>query len=238
SGTRITLVDAKGRMRAWYNRRPSALSDEAARLYHASRANLADPGAYPAVAQFRIAGVPLTLVVEPRVGSRATARASFLWPALGLLLVAGLVMAWYWRRVRGSAPGLPGAGGSMTLGDDDDTGEPLDDSVIAIMRAVGRIATSRDLTIRVPVTEDVTGAISDALNLLTEETGRAFREVGVVSGDVARATIAVRGQGQKAADAARTELREVDLAAQELAAAARALTGVAELARRVDRSAA
>lgn len=238
SGTRITLIDGTGRMRAWYNGRPSVVSDEAARLYHAARSNPADPGADQAVARLRIAGVPLTLVVEPRVGSRVTAWASFLWPALGLLLVTGLVMAWYWRRVRGSAPGLPGAGGSMALGDDDDTGEPLDDSVIAIMRAVGRIATSRDLTIRVPVTEDVTGAISDALNLLTEETGRAFREVGVVSGDVARATIAVRGQGQKAADAARTELREVDLAAQELAAAARALTGVAELARRVDRSAA
>src|SRR5690606_13737569 len=140
SGTRITLIDGTGRMRAWYNGRPSVVSDEAARLYHAARSNPADPGADQAVARLRIAGVPLTLVVEPRVGSRVTAWASFLWPALGLLLVTGLVMAWYWRRVRGSAPGLPGAGGSMALGDDDDTGEPLDDSVIAIMRAVGRIA--------------------------------------------------------------------------------------------------
>ncbi len=238
SGTRITLVDENGRMRAWHNGRPTAVSDEAARLYRAAAAQVADPGVDLAVARLRIAGVPLTLVVEPRVGSRARAWTAFLWPALTLVLVAGLAMAWYWRRVRGSVRRPPVLAPVPTGDDGDDTGEELDDSVIAIMRAVGRIATSRDLTIRVPVTEDVTGAISDALNLLTEETGRAFREVGVVSGDVARATIAVRGQGQRAADAARTELREVDLAAQELAAAARALTGVAELARRVDRSAA
>ena len=186
------------------------------------------------------AGVPLTLVVEPEAARQESALAGVLWPALALCLVAGLAMAWLWRRFRGPAPPASGSPRRAVPDDPDveEGGDDLDDSVIAIMRAVGRIATSRDLTIRVPVTEDVTGAISDALNLLTEETGRAFREVGAVSGDVARATIAVREEGQRAADASRAELREVDLAAQELAAAARALTGVAELARRVDRSAA
>ncbi|MFA7503309.1 MAG: methyl-accepting chemotaxis protein [Burkholderiaceae bacterium] len=240
SGTRITLVDGNGRMRSWQYGRTAAVSEEAARLYRASLAATPDPDVELAVARLRIAGAPLTLIVEPAAGGRASGWAAFAWPALLLVLVAGLAMAWLWRRVRGTPRRSPATvfGDSTLALDETDDGAALDDSVIAIMRAVGRIATSRDLTIRVPVTEDVTGAISDALNLLTEETGRAFREVGVVSGDVARATIAVRGQGQRAAEAARTELREVDLAAQELAAAARALTGVAELARRVDRSAA
>lgn len=240
SRSRVTLVDGSGRMRSWQGGQPTAVSDETLRLYRAAMAPDADPLARLAVARLRIANLPLTLVVEPGPAGIGQAWAAFAWPALALVATAGLAMAWLWRRIRG--PGRrrpPGILRQAPMDDElDDDGVALDDSVIAIMRAVGRIATSRDLTIRVPVTEDVTGAISDALNLLTEETGRAFREVGIVSGDVARATIAVREQGQRAADAARAELREVDLAAQELAAAARALTGVAELARRVDRSAA
>jgi len=239
SRTRITLVDRNGKMRSWQGGRQTAVSDETVRVYRAALAKEPDPAAGRSVSRLSIAGVPLTLVVEPGAGDGVGAWATFFLSAFTLMLIAGLAMAWLRRRVRGPARSSPDVLGAATLAEDaDEEGAALDDSVIAIMRAVGRIATSRDLTIRVPVTEDVTGAISDALNLLTEETGRALREVGVVAGDVARATIAVRGQGQRAADAARTELREVDLAAQELAAAARALTGVAELARRVDRSAA
>lgn len=239
SRTRITLVDRNGKMRSWQGGRQTAVSDETVRVYRAALAKEPDPAAGRSVSRLSIAGIPLTLVVEPGAGDGVGAWATFFLSAFTLMLIAGLAMAWLRRRVRGPARSSPDVLGAATLAEDaDEEGAALDDSVIAIMRAVGRIATSRDLTIRVPVTEDVTGAISDALNLLTEETGRALREVGVVAGDVARATIAVRGQGQRAADAARTELREVDLAAQELAAAARALTGVAELARRVDRSAA
>ncbi len=238
---RMTLIDESGRMRSWRNGQPTAVSEEAARMYRAALASDPDPAASLAVARLRVANVPLTMVVEPGAARMTSAWAGFLWQALVLLVVAALLLAWLRRRLRESdrAQAAPGTWRPNSLdADADDSGGELDDSVIAIMRAVGRIATSRDLTIRVPVTEDVTGAISDALNLLTEETGRAFREVGSVAGDVARATIAVREEGQRAADAARAELREVDLAAQELAAAARALTGVAELARRVDRSAA
>ena len=110
----------------------------------------------------------------------------------------------------------------------------LNDSVVRIMEAVGRIATTRDLRLRVPVTEDVTGAISDALNMLTEETGRAFGRISRVAQEVARATLAVRGQSETATRAAGREQREVEQAARELAMAARALTAVAEQASEVD----
>lgn len=116
--------------------------------------------------------------------------------------------------------------------------EELNNSVIEIMRAVGTIASTKDLSLRVPVTENVTGAIADALNLLTEETGRALRNVAALSGDVAKATFAVRGQGDLAIQAAAREQREVGLAASELARAAQALVAVAERAREVNESAA
>ncbi|HWS75922.1 MAG TPA: HAMP domain-containing methyl-accepting chemotaxis protein [Quisquiliibacterium sp.] len=109
--------------------------------------------------------------------------------------------------------------------------EELNDSVIEIMQAVGTIATTKDLTIRVPVTENVTGAIADALNLLTEETRRLLLSVRAVSQDVARATVAVKGQSDTATRAAAREQREVEFAARELAAAAQALNAIAERAR-------
>jgi methyl-accepting chemotaxis protein len=109
--------------------------------------------------------------------------------------------------------------------------ELLNNSVIEIMQAVGTIATSKDLSMKVPVTEDVTGAISDALNLLTEETSRVLRNVGTVSRDVAQATVAVKGQAELANQAASREQREVEFAATELGTAARALNDIAERAR-------
>ena len=109
--------------------------------------------------------------------------------------------------------------------------EELNDSVIEIMQAVGTIASRKDLTIRVPVTENVTGAIADALNLLTEETRRLLLSVRTVSQDVARATVAVKSQSDTATRAAAREQREVEFAARELAAAAQALNAIAARAR-------
>ncbi len=109
--------------------------------------------------------------------------------------------------------------------------EELNDSVIEIMQAVGTIATSKDLTLRVPVTENVTGAIADALNLLTDETRRVLLNVREVSQDVAQATMAVKSQSDAAGRAAAREQREVDLAARELGAAAATLNAIAERAR-------
>ncbi len=115
--------------------------------------------------------------------------------------------------------------------------EELNDSVIEIMQAVGTIATRKDLTLRVPVTENVTGAIADALNLLTDETRRVLLSVRGVSQDVARATMAVKTQSDMAGRAAVREQREVDFAARELAAAAVALNAIATRARASDEAA-
>jgi methyl-accepting chemotaxis protein len=115
--------------------------------------------------------------------------------------------------------------------------EDLNNSVIDIMQAVGEIATTKDLSLRVPVTENVTGAISDALNLLTEETSRVLSNVSLVSQNVAHATVAVKSQSDLANHAAAREQREVELAARELAQAATALTAIAERARTCNESA-
>lgn len=112
--------------------------------------------------------------------------------------------------------------------------EDLNDSVVRIMHALGTIASTKDLGIRVQVTDDVTGAIAEAINLLTEETGRVLRKVADVAHEVARITGSVRGQSDLATRAVAREQREVILAARELGAAAQALVAVAERARQAD----
>lgn len=54
--------------------------------------------------------------------------------------------------------------------------ETLNTSIIGLIRALGTIAR-KDLTIKVPVSADVTGTISDAVNLFTSETARTLNQV-------------------------------------------------------------
>ncbi|MFT3804404.1 MAG: methyl-accepting chemotaxis protein [Burkholderiaceae bacterium] len=122
----------------------------------------------------------------------------------------------------------------VVLADTATENEDLNNSVIEIMQTIGQIATTKDLSITMPVTENVTGAIADALNLLTEETGRVLTNVARVSRDVARATVAVKSQSDLANRAATREQHEVALAARELAQAAVVLESIAERARGCD----
>ncbi len=107
----------------------------------------------------------------------------------------------------------------------------LNSSVIEIMRSVGEIATSKDLSIKIPVNDDVTGAIAEALNLLNEETSRVLMSMSRISRSVAQATLSVRTQSESAAAAAGRERHEVELAARELGRAAAALNAISERAR-------
>jgi methyl-accepting chemotaxis protein len=107
----------------------------------------------------------------------------------------------------------------------------LNNSVVEIMRSVGEIATSKDLGIKIPVNDDVTGAIAEALNLLNEETSRVLTSMSRISRSVAQATLSVRTQSESAAAAAGRERHEVELAARELGRAAAALNAISERAR-------
>ena len=69
--------------------------------------------------------------------------------------------------------------------------ELLNNSIIALLQAVFQLS-QRDLTVKVPVTEDVTGPLADALNLLTDETSKVLLEVTRISEGVAVASDTVK----------------------------------------------
>ncbi len=108
--------------------------------------------------------------------------------------------------------------------------EQLNDSVLGLLQGVAQLSR-RDLTIKIPITEDVTGAVADALNLLTKETGRVLQEVSDISADVTVASMKVREQAETVMAAAAHERDEVGQTADALAATSVSMNEIADLAR-------
>jgi methyl-accepting chemotaxis protein len=114
--------------------------------------------------------------------------------------------------------------------------EQLNDSVISIMESVGQLA-KRDLTVKAPVHSDVTGAISDAINLMATETAVTLKQVLAISNDVAKASAKVRQRSDEVRTVAERSGAEAKAASQELASAARALRSIADLSTRANENA-
>ncbi|MBC7982463.1 MAG: HAMP domain-containing protein [Candidatus Obscuribacterales bacterium] len=105
----------------------------------------------------------------------------------------------------------------------------LNDSVIVLLRAVSRLS-QRDLTVRVPVTEDVTGPVADAINQLASETGRVLAEVSRVAAQVATASAQVKSQAESVNAAAHDQQSEAVDTADKLNHASERLSEIAKLA--------
>ena len=112
----------------------------------------------------------------------------------------------------------------------------LNDSIIGLLQAVSQIS-QRDLTVRVPVTEDMTGPVADALNLLTDETAAVLQNVTRISEEVAAASDKVKAQSDTVIAVAETERQAVEQTAAELAAAAITMKQIAQLAQDCNASA-
>lgn len=107
--------------------------------------------------------------------------------------------------------------------------EKLNNSVIELLQAVSQLS-QRDLTVKVPVTEDITGPVADALNLLTSETAKVLEGVTKISEDVAVASEQVKTQSDTVIGVAATERQEVEQTVAELTRTAESMNRVAELA--------
>lgn len=117
-----------------------------------------------------------------------------------------------------------------TLAKAEEENAQLNDSVIQLLRAVSRLS-QRDLTVKVPVTEDVTGPVADAINQLTTETNRVLLDVAQVADQVANASELVNQKASLVNTAADAQGKEVTETAEQLAAAAARLGEIAEIAR-------
>lgn len=114
--------------------------------------------------------------------------------------------------------------------------EQLNDSIIQLLQAVSQLS-QRDLTVTVPVNEDITGPMADALNLLTSETAKVLANVTQLSEDVAAASNKVKAQSDAVLTVADEERQEVERAATELTTAAEDMDRIAGLAKACNQTA-
>ena len=105
----------------------------------------------------------------------------------------------------------------------------LNESVLSLLHAVAQLAR-KDLTVKVPVSENVTGAVADALNMLTNETAKVMADVNNISADVTKASMTVQAKADAMLDAAQQEREEVDRTAVSLSTAAQSMRSIADLA--------
>ncbi|MDD5274389.1 MAG: methyl-accepting chemotaxis protein [Methylovulum sp.] len=115
--------------------------------------------------------------------------------------------------------------------------ELLNNSIVELLMSVAQLA-QKDLTVKAVVSEDVTGPLADALNLLSYETGKVLRRVVQIADEVAQVSLQVQGQSALVIDVAADEKHEVEQAASELSAASEAMLSIARLATACNQAAA
>ena len=107
--------------------------------------------------------------------------------------------------------------------------ETLNASIINLLQAVAKLS-QKDLTTKVPVSEDITGLIADALNLLAVETSKVLNRVVQLADNVATVSQKVKTQSDSVILVATEEKLEVEKSNAELNNASEAMLGVAKLA--------
>ena len=105
----------------------------------------------------------------------------------------------------------------------------LNTSIISLIQNVFQIS-QRDLTVRVPVAEDVTGAISDSINQLVESIESVLQEVNSVSGRVNNASAQVKSQSETVLSYADREKEEISQTLDGLDSAIKAMELISKLA--------
>lgn len=108
--------------------------------------------------------------------------------------------------------------------------EQLNNSIIGLIRALGMIA-KKDLSIKVPVSADVTGTVSDAVNLLTSETARTLHQVRNFSEQINTISDQLQSQSELVMAVAESERNQVNETVAALDQSAKAMNDIAREAR-------
>lgn len=107
--------------------------------------------------------------------------------------------------------------------------ELLNDSVVRLLQTVS-VLSQKDLTVKIPVSEDITGPVADAINLMTGETAKVLNGVQKISEYVAKTSNKVKNQSEDVAKMAELERSEIEETAIDLNNASDAMSGIAVLA--------
>lgn len=116
-----------------------------------------------------------------------------------------------------------------TLAQVEKENEQLNDSIIELLDATAELS-KRDLTIKIPVAEDVTGPVADAMNMMATETARVLKNIRGISEEVEQAANSVSDQGQRVTQVASNERLIVQATMGKLESASKTMNQIAHLA--------
>lgn len=108
--------------------------------------------------------------------------------------------------------------------------ERLNNSIISLIKALSLIA-NKDLTIKVPVSPDITGAVSDAVNLLTVETAKTLYQVKDISEQVEQVSQALQNQSDLVIKVASDERKQVMQTSRALEHSTQTMNAISEEAK-------
>jgi methyl-accepting chemotaxis protein len=89
--------------------------------------------------------------------------------------------------------------------------------------------SDKNLTAKAPVTQDIVGTVSDAVNQHTEETSRVLYRVMQIAAQVEDASVKLKGQANQVQTTAEIERKSVEEMIRELATSTEAMNNVAQL---------
>jgi twitching motility protein PilJ len=105
--------------------------------------------------------------------------------------------------------------------------QQLNTSIIALLRSVSTLS-QKDLTVKVPVAEDMTGAVSDSINLLTGEMAGTLKEVAHISARVNETSAKVKQQSNNVTLFAENQRKEIEATLDELNMAVNTMIKIAQ----------
>ncbi len=105
--------------------------------------------------------------------------------------------------------------------------QQLNSSIIALLRSVS-VLSQKDLTVKVPVAEDMTGAVSDSINLLTGEMSATLKEVANISARVNDTSGKVKQQSGNVMLFADNQRKEIEATLNELNTAVNTMIKIAQ----------
>ena len=109
----------------------------------------------------------------------------------------------------------------------------LNDSIIRLLEATSQLG-ERDLTVTVPVSEDVTGPIADSMNLVAAETARVLMDIRQVANRVESSARNVRQQSERVSEVAANERMIIEKATERLEMASKIMLMIAKLCQTSD----
>ncbi len=107
--------------------------------------------------------------------------------------------------------------------------EALNNSIIELMEATAKLSEN-DLSIHVPVREDITGVVADGLNKMIKGTNEVLHKIRNVAQEVAAASNTVKERSDSVIQLAQEERQVVEETLRALDKTAQAMQGVADLA--------